>query len=155
MNSNTFRAKLAHCNVNSWNRSKENAIKKCKALLLNKLSPEQKKKVNARYNKLQHKNGGGKHEPKQTVLYMMQMGQKYYKVGYTRRPIEKRIKSLQTGCNYQIQVVSTRRVIGNVTRKEAQLKQKFSDKFKQSSGGTEIFFIPNKEDAVKAFMQRK
>lgn len=84
-------------------------------------------------------------------LYLLSMGNDYYKVGYTRN-IKNRLKSLKTASISKIDVIKTQTVKKvDVTQKEATLKAQFANKFDRSNGGTEIFHIPNKDAAIRAF----
>jgi len=83
---------------------------------------------------------------------MVDLGHGFCKIGYTRRPLSKRLKSFKTTSTCLIRVLSTKSVNAeSVTQKEAQVKQMFSKLFCKSQGGTEVFRIHDKSSALSAF----
>lgn len=87
-------------------------------------------------------------------LYLLSLGNDFYKVGYTRKPLTNRIKAFKTISTQPITILKQRDVSNhNVTSEEAYLKQQFRKLFVQSNGGTEVFKVPSSKKAVNLFMQ--
>ena len=93
-----------------------------------------------------------KKQESSATLYIAGLGYNYYKIGYTRKPIDKRLKSLKTASISKIRILATQKFNhNNITSKEAQLKKHFAAKFTQSKGGTEVFRVPSEQNAVNEF----
>lgn len=89
--------------------------------------------------------------PSTKLLYLMSLGNDFYKIGYTKN-ISRRLKSFKTCSPFPIELISTKKTLANkVIEKEADLIHTFKEKFKQSEGGQEVFEIKNRKNAVKIF----
>lgn len=86
-----------------------------------------------------------------SYLYLLDLGNNYYKVGYTKN-MKNRLKALKAASTNNIEVLQTAKVsAADVTKQEALVKRKFGKKFVQSSGGTEVFYVARRSQAVRAF----
>ena len=92
---------------------------------------------------------------KEKMLYLMSLGNKFYKVGYSGN-ISNRLKSFKTSSPHQIKVLSTKPCdSAKIAHKEQELIRMFKTKFDQSKGGSEVFAIHSESRALKAFSSIK
>lgn len=84
-------------------------------------------------------------------LYLLSLGNNFYKIGYTKS-ISKRLKTFKTISTFPITVLHETSIPAKkVSAKEAEMKRLFRRKFAQSEGGTEVFKISSKNNALKTF----
>ena len=89
---------------------------------------------------------------KQKYLYLMSLGNNFYKVGFSGN-VQKRLKYFKTSSPYKIDLISTKQFNAqSIHEKENDLIHLFKEKFNQSDGGHEVFSIPSEKNALKAFM---